>query len=153
MIENTGLKDGMPEEKEHSHNDSGFSRTVLSLDSLGIAASVIYLIHCLAMAFLIALLTFLQLKFLDSHESHIWLGSAIIAFALFAIVPGYWKHKKVGILAGMVVGVGLVMIGSYFSHMFALEEVELPVVIAGNLTLVTTHILNMRQVRSCCDHH
>lgn len=177
MIENTGLKDGMPEEmnareettgdsccghesehdhepsQAHIHEQSGFSRTVLSLDNLGIAASVLCLIHCLAMPFLIAILPFLGLKFLDSHESHIWLGSAIIAFALFAIVPGYWKHKKVGILAGMVVGVGLVMVGSYFSHIFALEEVELPVVIAGNLTLVTTHILNMRQVRSCCDHH
>lgn len=142
-----------PQLSEHAHEQSGFSRAVLSLDNLGIAASVLCLIHCLAMPFLIAILPFLGLKFLDSHESHIWLGSAIIAFALFAIVPGYWKHKRVEILAGMIFGVGLVMIGSFFSHHFALEEVELPVVIAGNLTLVTTHILNMRQVRRCCDHH
>ena len=141
-----------PASSEHSHLPPGLSKAILSFDNLGIVASVLCLIHCMAMPFLIALLPFLGWQFLDSHESHLILGSLIIAFALFAIVPGYLKHKSRRILTGMIIGAVLVLLGSFFSHDFGMDDIELPLLVGGNLTLVATHLLNMRRVKSCCDH-
>jgi len=46
------------------------ARTILSLDTLGIAASSLCLVHCLAMPFLIAALPFLGLQFLEGNFAH-----------------------------------------------------------------------------------
>ncbi len=139
-------------QETHDHVPPAMSKAILSMDNLGIIASILCLIHCMAMPFLIALLPFIGLQFLESHESHLLLGTVIIAFALFAIVPGYLKHKSRRILTGMIVGVGAVLVGSFFSHSFGLEAYEMPFLVGGNLTLVATHLLNMRRVKSCCDH-
>ena len=128
-------------------------KAILSLDNLGIAASVLCLIHCLAMPFVVALLPFLGLKFLESHESHLWLGAIVIGLALVSIIPGYLKHKRKRILSGMIVGISLVLAGSYLSHIFhIIHEHELWILIAGNLILVTTHLFN-KKVYGCCDEH
>lgn len=136
-----------------SHDKLLNKKAILSLDNLGIAASVICLIHCMAMPFVVALLPFLGLSFLESHESHLWLGAIIIGLALVSIIPGYLKHKRKRILSGMIVGIALVLAGSYLSHIFhILHEHELWILIAGNLILVTTHLFN-KKVYSCCDEH
>lgn len=129
---------------------SAYKKAILSFDNLGILASMICLVHCLAMPFVVALLPFLGLSFLESHESHMWLGLAIITFALVAIVPSYMKHKKPSILAGMLIGIGLVIVGGFFSHELMIHEHEMNILIAGNLTLVVTHLLNKR-VYGCCE--
>ena len=143
----------------HVHSENGEGQTilsrksVLSLDNLGIAASILCLIHCLAMPFVVALLPFMGLQFLESHESHLWLGGIIIALALIAIVPSYLKHKRKRILSGMIAGISLVLAGSYLSHIFhVLHEHELWILIAGNLILVATHLFN-KKVFGCCDEH
>ena len=138
------------------HNgDIRYKKAILSFDNLGIFASMLCLVHCLAMPFIIALLPFMGLQFLESHESHMWLGGLIIAFALAAIVPGYLKHRKVAILLGMLTGIGLVLSGSFLSHVMHTHEHELWILITGNLMLVATHLFNKRLFTkdSCCDNH
>lgn len=131
--------------------ETTLERTVTSLDNLGMIASIACLIHCLAMPFVLAALPFLGLQWLSSHESHLYLAVFIWLFALFAIVPGYLRHKNKLILAGTAIGLGLVTFGALGAHCTVGEELELPIMITGNLLLVTVHWKN-RSMFKCCSH-
>lgn len=122
-----------------------------SLDNLGIAASVICLIHCMAMPFILALLPFMGLSFLDTEEAHWVLATLIIGFALVAIFPAYLKHKRPGILSAMIVGMLLVVFGAFFAEHTLGHAYEMPLLVVGNLILVATHWRN-RSLIKCCDH-
>ena len=126
------------------------STAIMSLDNLGIIASAVCLVHCLAFPFLIAFLPVLGLQFLDTHESHLILGGLIWLFALFAIVPGYLKHKKLPILLGTIAGLSLVTFGVLAGHAVLGEHGEMIFLVTGNLTLVATHWKNRGLCK--CEH-
>ncbi|MBX3153479.1 MerC domain-containing protein [Candidatus Obscuribacterales bacterium] len=126
--------------------------TAVVMDNLGIIASAICLVHCLAMPFVIALLPVLGLQFLESHESHMYLAAAIWAFALFAIVPGYLKHRKLPILLGTIAGLGLVTLGVMYGHALLGERGEMICLSAGNLMLVAVHWKNRGLCKCGTDH-
>ncbi len=126
-------------------------KLIPSLDNLGIVASVICLIHCMAMPFILALLPFMGLSFLDSEEAHWVLAFFIIGFALVAIFPAYLKHKRPGILSAMIVGMLLVVFGAFFAEHTLGHAYEMPLLVVGNLILVATHWRN-RSLIKCCDH-
>ncbi len=126
-------------------------KLIPSLDNLGIAASVLCLIHCIAMPFILALLPFMGLSFLESEEAHWVLAFFIIGFALVAIFPAYLKHKRPGILSAMIVGMLLVVFGAFFAEHTLGHAYEMPLLVVGNLILVATHWRN-RSLIKCCDH-
>ncbi len=130
--------------------EAAVSKTIASLDNLGIIASAICLVHCLAFPFLIALLPVLGLQFLDTHESHLVIAGFIWTFALFAIVPGYLKHRKLPILLGTIAGLGLVTFGVIAGHAALGENGEMICLTVGNLTLVATHWKNRGLCK--CEH-
>lgn len=120
-------------------------KAILSLDNLGIFASVLCLIHCLAMPFIIAAIPFLGMncQWLQSELTENILITFIIGFAVFAIIPGYWTHKKPLALAGLIVGMSLVGAVALGRGYFA-ANLELPLISCGNLILVITHLLNRK---------
>jgi type III secretory pathway component EscS len=126
-------------------------KLIPSLDNLGIVASVICLIHCMAMPFILALLPFMGLSFLDTEEAHWVLAFFIIGFALVAIFPAYLNHKRPGILSAMIVGMLLVVFGAFFAEHTLGHAYEMPLLVVGNLILVATHWRN-RSLIKCCDH-
>jgi lysylphosphatidylglycerol synthetase-like protein (DUF2156 family) len=130
--------------EELSHKEA---RTILSLDNLGIAASSLCLVHCLAMPFLIAALPFLGLQFLEGNFAHRLLAGFVIAFALFAVLPGYLKHRRKTVLAAMCIGLSLVLFATFGVHH---EQWELRLISIGNLILVGTHLRNRGLLK--CDH-
>lgn len=131
--------------------EDGVSKAILSMDNLGIIASIGCLIHCAALPFVVAFLPVLGLGWLDSHESHQYLAALIIGFALFAVVPAYFRHRRIEVLLAMIVGMTLVVAGAVFVHHIAGDQWELPLMIAGNLILVAAHWRNKMLVK-CCGH-
>jgi hypothetical protein len=130
-----------------SHADSV---AIGSLDNLGMAASTICLIHCLLMPFVIAMLPVLGWQCLESKSAHHILAFFVFCFALFAIVPGYMKHKRSQILLSMIAGLSLVLIATFVCGPLLPESLELPLITAGNLILVATHWQNRKL--SACEH-
>ena len=126
-------------------------RWIPSLDNLGIVASVICLIHCMAMPLILALLPSMGLSFLESEEAHWVLATLIIGFALVAIFPAYLKHKQPAILTFMIVGMLLVVFGAFFAENTLGHAYEMPLLVVGNLILMATHWRN-RSLVKCCDH-
>ncbi|MCA9805655.1 MAG: MerC domain-containing protein [Cyanobacteria bacterium HKST-UBA02] len=143
---------------EHAHahepgHEDGVDKAILSLDNLGIIASVGCLIHCAALPFVVAFLPVMGLGWLDSHESHQYLAAFIIGFAILAVVPAYFRHRRTEVLVAMIVGMSLVVTGALFIHHIAGEQWELPLMVAGNLTLVAAHWRNKMLVKCCAHEH
>ncbi len=86
---------------------------MVTMDNLGIAASSLCLVHCLAMPLVIGFLPLLGLQFLEGHQAHVMLAGFVLAFALLAVVPGYLKHKRGDILGMMIVGISLVLYATF----------------------------------------
>jgi hypothetical protein len=124
---------------QHSHQASD---KTMSMDTLGIVASTLCLIHCAAMPLIITFLPILGLRFLEGHTAHYFLAGFVVAFALLAIVPGYLKHRKTTVLFSMLAGVGIVLLATFGSGRIFSENFELPLITIGNLIVVVTHLRN-----------
>lgn len=119
-------------------------QTTLLLDNLGIFASTLCLIHCIAMPFVIAFLPFLGLQFLEGELAHRVIALFVLAFAIFAIGPGYLQHRKKEVLVFTILGLSLVAIALLVAGPFFGEQYELPFITTGNLILVVTHLRNRK---------
>ncbi|HEY9718691.1 MAG TPA: MerC domain-containing protein [Trichormus sp.] len=135
---------------EHAHTDEP-NHVIASMDTLGIAASSLCLVHCLAMPLVVGILPLVGLKFLEGHPAHVTLAFFVLTFALLAIVPGYLKHRRGDILAMMLVGVGLVLYATFLAQFTLGESAEIPIITVGNLILVFTHLRN-RALHKCTVH-
>lgn len=135
---------------EHAHTDEP-NHVIASMDALGIAASSLCLVHCLAMPLVVGILPLLGLKFLEGHSAHVTLAFFVLTFALLAIVPGYLRHRRADILAMMLVGVGLVLYATFLAQFTLGESAEIPIITVGNLILVFTHLRN-RALHKCTEH-
>jgi len=125
--------------------------SITSFDILGIAASTICLIHCLAMPFVIGLLPLMGWQFLSGKLAHQILAGFVFTFALFAIVPGYLRHRKNLVLIGMLSGLTLVGMATFICGTLLPETFELPMITVGNIILVITHWHNHHL--ASCKHH
>ncbi|MBC7996493.1 MAG: MerC domain-containing protein [Leptolyngbya sp.] len=136
-------------EEVHAHIEKHDKiKRIMSLDSLGIFASTLCLIHCMAMPFIIAFLPFLGLQFLEGEFAHRVIASFVFLFAIFAIGPGYRQHRRKDVLVFTILGLSMVagallIAGPYFG-----EQYELPFITLGNLTLVIVHLRN-RKLCAC----
>ena len=138
---------------DNSEQSMGLTaQNIASLDMLGIAASSICLVHCLAMPFVITFLPLMGLQFLDGKLTHNILAAFVFSFALFGILPGYLKHHERPILIGMLLGLTLVLIATFCCGATLPEKWELPLITIGNLILVITHWHN-HHLASCNHHH
>lgn len=137
-------------EHQHGAQSTFLDKAVTSLDNLGIVASTLCLIHCLALPFIITLVPFLGLQIFEGHEAHLWMGAFVWAFALFGMVPGYLKHRKPQILVGMLVGLSLVTFAVLGAEPLLGEQYELPFIVSGNLILVAFHWWNRGMFK--CGH-
>jgi len=136
---------------EHEHRQEHTASTaIVSLDTLGITASTLCIIHCMAMPFIITMLPFLGWQFLEGKMAHHVLAAFVITFALTAVVPGYFKHKRRDVLASMLLGLGLVFYATFAPASILPENLELPLITIGNIILVATHWRN--RSLSLCKH-
>lgn len=124
------------------HNPGG-----VSLDTLGIFASLVCVVHCASMPLIVSLLP-LWAPQLESEMTHELLAGVVVAFALGSLLPGYLKHKRNSILVGMVSGLAFVLFASFFADPLLGHSWELPLISIGNLIIIVTHLLN-RSICSC----
>jgi hypothetical protein len=137
-------------EEDHAHEHTT-SNAIVSMDTLGITASTICIIHCMAMPFLITLLPLFGWQFLEGRTAHRVLAAFVLTFALLAVVPGYLKHRRQDILASMLAGLSCVLYATFAPADIMPEALELPLITIGNIILVATHWRN-RKLSSCQMH-
>lgn len=120
------------------------------LDSLGILASAVCMIHCLAVPVLFTMLPSFAVHHHAHGEqdlTHILLAGWVVLFCLFAIVPGYLKHGHRKVLISMMLGLTAVLIATFHGQIGLAEAVEIPLITLGNLVVISTHIWNRKLLK------
>lgn len=120
----------------------------VSLDTLGIIASTICMVHCLALPVVLVAMPTVTARLMESDYTHFVLAGAVTAFCLLAIVPGYLRHNHKTVLGLMIAGLSLVLTATFFLHPLGLEGLEMPLISLGNILVVIAHVCNRRLLHS-----
>ncbi|MEL6345582.1 MAG: MerC family mercury resistance protein [Myxococcota bacterium] len=117
------------------------------MDRLGSVASATCAAHCLLLALAPALITVLGVEFLR-HEAFEWgFFTLAVSFAVVAAALGYRIHRSGWVLAGFGGGLLLLLAGR-LGEALALHEGSVALAVLGGVTLVTSHIVSIRQSRA-----
>jgi len=119
-------------------------------DKIGITLSSLCIVHCIGLAILPVLLPAVGHFGIGFHLSMSFL---ILLTAPLAFIPGYKKHGLSMVIMWAIMGLTLVLLGTFMEEKFA-EWLSHSVTIAGSITLVYAHYLNIKHSRHhhCCDH-
>lgn len=122
-------------------------RLLNATDRLGIAASIVCILHCLTLPVVTSLLPFLHLfQVQDSIWFHLGMLVLIVPTTLWAFSNGLriHRHRSVLLLGGL--GLVLVCLGSLLpivaGHGEVMELIELALILPGSVLLVLGHWRN-----------
>jgi hypothetical protein len=119
-------------------------------DRLGIALSVVCLVHCLLLPFAIAALPFVAAQWLQASGFHVAMALGLMPIALFAAVPGVRRHGRMSVAAAMAAGLSLLSTAAFAGGALLLtREWEIGLTVAGGAILVTAHAVNLSLCRAC----
>lgn len=119
------------------------------LDRLGVCASTVCLIHCLATP--LAIFFFPSMKGFFSEEAHEVFAVIVISFIAMAIYPLCKRHTHKDIIAIAFAGVGLVLSAIIFEDAMPLIWHYVLTTI-GSILLITAHLKNMKVRHGHCSH-
>ena len=117
-------------------------------DIAGMMASVLCLLHCLAMPLVI--LAFPMLGLAHAHDTfHDTLIAAITLPVLLALVPGYLRHRdKTTLLIGCA-GLALFLAAVFIVSPLLGEHAEAAVAVLSGFMLLYAHLRNRRFCKRC----
>ncbi len=124
-------------------------RFALWADRLGIGASVVCLIHCLALPF--ALTLFAGWGGAEHGTFHLIAALTTLPIAIAAGWPGYRIHRQRHVVA-LFIGGGLLIAGALPAEAWIGHEGHVGLTVAGSLLLVSGHLRNWTLRERCKAH-
>ena len=115
-------------------------------DRVGATASFLCAIHCAALPFVLALLPFIGLQFLADHRFERGFVFFACALALFALITGYRRHRRVLPLMLAIPGLLLLIFGVTWAEGISII-VHSVLVTIGGLLVASSHFVNLRSDR------
>ncbi len=122
--------------------------TTTVLDTFGMAASSLCAVHCLLVPFVVAALPLMAGRVIEADITHQILSIFVVAFALAAIIPGYFKHGNKLVLAAAGLGLSLVLFATFDKTVGS--AMELALMTTGNFMMLSTHFINRRLAKCAC---
>ncbi|MGE7773451.1 MerC domain-containing protein [Chitinophaga sp. NPDC101104] len=117
----------------------------MSLDALGIGASLACAVHCVALPLVAAFLPLAGVALHYEPLEYLLLGATPVV-GLLALYRGYkYQHRRVRPSVLFVVGFALLMAG----HFWFPEAWELSAIALGAGLLIAAHVDNIRFCRKC----
>jgi hypothetical protein len=118
-------------------------------DKIGICASGLCLVHCLATPILLLLFPATKIALFNSHLFHEIFAVIVVSSIMLAVYPNCKKHGHTDIIGIALIGVVLVIV-SIFSHNIPLV-VSHTMTVIGSIFLITAHIKNMKVRHGKCE--
>ncbi len=120
------------------------------LDRLGVSASAICVVHCVALTAAVAIWPALWMRQRVAGVDVRWLlvaeyglAALSVLFAVSAALAGWRRHHR--LLPGALLGAGIVMLAvGVFSRLHVVPGWGTALVVTGGIALVTGHSLNLR---------
>ena len=117
-------------------------------DKIGICASGLCLIHCLATPILLLLMPGFQFSEVYDEHIHELFAVVVVSSIMFAVYPNCRKHGHNDIIFIALTGVVLILISTFFHDLpIAISHT---ITILGSITLITAHIRNMKVRHGKC---
>ncbi len=129
-------------------------RTLRIWDFLGMGLSVVCLVHCLAIPFLLGFLPFLASSLMHHEDFHFMLIAVVLPVAGLALVPGYLRTGRQSALRWGFFGLLLLGGGILSGHELG-ELFETLFTVIGAVCLFRAHWINHarpRQTSCTCPH-
>lgn len=108
-------------------------------DKIAITISMLCVLQCLFLPFIVIALPFLDIWWLSDHFLHPFLLLVVIPLTLVTLVPAYQHHKNVQPLIIATPALILLSIGAFIP----VNNLEKAMTVIGALTLATAHIRNI----------
>lgn len=121
-------------------------------DYLGIGLSLLCLVHCLALPFLIAFAPVLLRNLPGDDVTHRGLAVVIGFVGFLAFHSGYKVHRRRWLLGLFVLGLVLISVAAVLGDAVLTSYGEAAITVCGGLLLVTAHLFNHSFCRSCVVH-
>jgi hypothetical protein len=125
-------------------------------DFLGDGLSLLCLVHCLALPFLIAFAPVLLRELPGDDVTHRSLAVVIGFVGFLAFRSGYKVHRRRWLLGLFLLGLLLVSAAAVLGEAVLTGYGEAAITVFGGLMLVTSHLVNHSFCRSCavqgCSH-
>lgn len=126
-----------------------FKNGLSGTDAVGIAASSICAVHCIATPIAMAFLPTVAGEAWESPLAHQLCAGAVAIFCLLAAYQGYKKHSDWKVLSPLALGLLLVICATFLLPENC-ELYEMPILCSGSAALVIGHIWNLRRLSQCC---
>jgi hypothetical protein len=120
------------------------------MDKMGICASGLCLIHCLATPVALALFPTVSSDILGSNLIHILFGIVVVLLSLAAIIPNCRSHEHKDIFYIALTGASLIIIAVIFGHDLG-EMAEHAMTITGSILLISAHLKNIKVRHGKCE--
>lgn len=117
-------------------------------DVAGMAASVVCLLHCIAMPLVIFAFPMLGLAHVHDHF-HDTLVAAITLPVLLALVPGYLRHRDRTTLAVGMAGLAMFLVAVFVVSPRFGEVAEAVLAVVSGFMLLYAHLRNRRHCKRC----
>lgn len=121
-------------------------------DRVGVALSLLCLLHCIATPLIILSLPILARYYLANPIFHLFLAIMIVPVGLWSFVKGFKHHRSYRPLALGVPGMALVALTPYLVHVQGFRLPEQISVVIGSCMLITAHVINQKSCKTCKYH-
>lgn len=112
----------------------------------GVTASVLCIVHCIAMPLLVG---FAPVLAATEHETHIGLTAGLFLIGLLAFLPGYREHRRIRPVLIAVSGFAMLVSAALLPSGVTSEFWEPALTVTGGLLLITAHLGNVYYCRRC----
>ena len=118
-------------------------------DSLGTAASLLCMVHCVLTPVALALSPALATLLPGDTKTHRVLLCAVVSLGLLAFVSGYRRHRRRVVLLPMATGIAFVAFGALGDAYLRSTFAETGITLTGSVLLVLAHGLNRTFCHRC----
>ena len=117
------------------------------LDGLAISASLLCVLHCLLMPFLLILVPIISSTFVAGEEFHFALVVFVLPLSIIALFLGCSRHKDRTVIILGAVGLTSLVLIALFGHDFLGEIGEKVATVISGTILAAGHLRNFKMCR------
>jgi hypothetical protein len=114
-------------------------------DKSAVVLSLLCTLHCIVTPVVLVMLSSVSgaLAF-DPEVLHFWLLFAVIPISLFAMITGYYHHRKASISAISLVGMLTLISAVIFGHDIMAGKGEIVLTLIGSMLVAFGHIKSLK---------